>query len=205
MNSREPVYLDYLYLIETLKDYASPKSKLTQMLKTKQLVKIRRGLYLRAVEGGYSLKTLANKIYGPSYLSFEFALSYYGLIPERVETVTSASMGKNKSKLFKTPVGAFSYQSIHPSIYPYDVVRLEEDGHPFLIATKEKALCDLLSKQSSRRDVPAMKALLLDDLRLDRDELFALDLDDLRFLKARYGKKNISLLLAFLSGESNHA
>jgi predicted transcriptional regulator of viral defense system len=37
---------------------------------------------------------IANRIYAPSYVSFEMALSYYGLIPESVFAITSASTRK---------------------------------------------------------------------------------------------------------------
>ncbi|MBN1472386.1 MAG: hypothetical protein JW925_11435, partial [Syntrophaceae bacterium] len=144
MNSKQEIYLDTLSLMDSLKGYGSPKSKLTTMIKSGEVIQVRRGLYIPGGNVSYSVKTLANKIYGPSYISFEYALSYYGLIPERVENVTSAIFNKNKNKTFTTPLGTFIYQSIPAAAYPRGFVLIKENDHPFFIATKEKALCDTL-------------------------------------------------------------
>jgi len=77
----EQTYIDYLALRETLRDYASPRSHLSYMSRKGKLTRVRRGLYVPANTSGVSLLTLANKIYGPSYVSFETALAHHGLIP----------------------------------------------------------------------------------------------------------------------------
>lgn len=195
-------YFDYIYLMDSLKEYASPRSKLTMMIKSGEVIRLRRGLFLPGGSSGYSIKTLANKIYGPSYISFEYALSYYNLIPERVKTVTCASFNKNKNKLFDTPVGSFLYRSIPQAVYPYGIIRQEEDNNPFLIATKEKALCDTLSKIGGVGSMKDLTALLFDNLRMDREELFMLNMDDLTFLAPLYKKKIFGLLLKYLKTEA---
>ncbi|HLD00075.1 MAG TPA: hypothetical protein VJC11_03885 [Patescibacteria group bacterium] len=83
----------------------------------------------------------ANKIYPPSYVSFESALSHYGLIPEGVYTVTSASSKKTAS--FKTPIVEFSYRKLKAELmFGY---RLEElPGQRYKIAEIEKAVLDYL-------------------------------------------------------------
>jgi|AntAceMinimDraft_16_1070373.scaffolds.fasta_scaffold05674_7 predicted transcriptional regulator of viral defense system len=82
---------------------------------------------------------IANKIYSPSYISFEMAFSYYGLIPEAVYAITSAS--PRKTNHFKTNLADFIYQSIKPKlIFGYKLV--EYQGHYFKIAEIEKALLD---------------------------------------------------------------
>ena len=199
---RDLPYFDYIYLMDSLKEYASPKSKLTMMIKSGEVIRLRRGLFLAGGNTGYSIKTLANKIYGPSYISFEYALSYYNLIPERVKTVTSTSFNKNKNKLFDTPVGSFLYRSIPQAAYPYGVIRQEEDNNPFLIATKEKALCDTLSKISGIGSVKDLTTLLFDNLRMDREELFKLNMEDMSFLAPLYKKKIFGLLLKYLKTEA---
>ena len=205
MDKLQTPYFDYIYLMDSLREYASRKSKLTTMIKSGEVIKLRRGLFLDGRSTDYSIKTLANKVYGPSYISFEYALSYYNLIPERVETVTCASYGKNKTKRFDTPVGSFLYRSIPRVIYPYGITRQEEGSNPFLIATKEKALCDTLSKI---RGVSSMKALmvrLFDDLRIDRGELSELDLKDIAFLVPLYRRKVLALFLQYLQKEAARA
>ena len=107
MIAKDITYLDTLYISDQLKEYASPKSKLTTMIQSGELIKIKRGLYIPGDRKGYSLKTLANKIYGPSYISFESALAFHGIIPERVVNITSAVYNKNKDKTFHTQVGTY--------------------------------------------------------------------------------------------------
>ena len=66
------------------------------MIKKKEIIPIVKGFYETdsKIPGHY----LASIIYGPSYLSFEFALSYYGLIPEAVYHFTSATFNKRRRK-----------------------------------------------------------------------------------------------------------
>lgn len=196
--AEKSIYLDYLYLMNTLNGYSSPKSKLTTMIKSGEVIKIRRGLYLAGDNLSYSVKTLANMIYGPSYLSFEYALSFYNLIPEKVKVITSASYNKNKTRKYETPVGFFTYGCVNPSVYPYGIVRSEENGSPFLIATKEKAICDTLSKISGIRNVQSLAVLLENDLRIDHDELMKLEMRDVAFFAELYGKPIIRLFADYL-------
>lgn len=93
----------HLMVMDELKNYASPKARLTRMLKSGELVQIRRGLFLDNTH--ISPRVLAPVIYGPSYISFQYALSGASLIPERVPVITSATFNKNKDKLFRTPLG----------------------------------------------------------------------------------------------------
>jgi predicted transcriptional regulator of viral defense system len=62
-----------------------------------------------------TLLAIANKIYKPSYISFETALSYYRLIPESIYMINSAST--RRTYLFEAPMGRFSYRTIKPSLY----------------------------------------------------------------------------------------
>jgi len=202
MIKNPPAYLDYIFLMDQLKSYASPKSKLTTMIRAGELIKVRRGIYLYGDSSSYSLKTLANKIYGPSYLSFEYALSYYNLILERVDSLTSASLDKNKAKQFKTPLGFFIYRSVNPVVYPHGIVRIEEGESPFLIATKEKALCDTLAKIRRTTSIMSLKDLLFKDLRLDKEEVLSLNKEDVAFLVPLYKKKILFQLLKYLEEES---
>ncbi len=205
MEKPHPPYYDHIYLMDSLHNYASPKSKLTTMIKSGEVIKLRRGLFLNGSSTDYSIKTLANKIYGPSYISFEYALSYYNLIPERVETITCASYGKNKNKRFDTPVGSFLYRSIPRALYPYGIIRQEEGNNPFLIASKEKALCDTLSKIRGAGSLKALQSVLFENLRIDREELSFLNLKDIAFLAPLYRKKIVALFLLYLKKEASLA
>jgi hypothetical protein len=193
------IYIDYLALNEKLRDYASPRSHLSYLTRKGKLIRVRRGLYVPADTSAVSLLTLANKIYGPSYVSFESALAHHGLIPERAETMTSASMGKNKSKLFQTPLGAFFYRSVPVGVFPYGVEHFVEDQNTFLIASPEKALCDLLAK--SRDNIVSMELLerfLLEDLRMDPSGLAKLNKGEVSVISELYGKRAVTFLNKYL-------
>lgn len=206
MHSNVPQYPDFLFLMDHLKDYASPRAKLTQMIKTGEIIKVRRGLYVWPHSGSWSLMTLANKIYGPSYISFEYALSYHQMIPERVEMITCASRAKNKSKAYITPVGRFYYSSIPATVYPYGIMRQEVADGPFLIATPEKALCDTLSKTTPPvTSLKGLSILLYEDLRIDADALASLQANDIVFLAPLYRNKTVALFMKFFLKEINHA
>ena len=202
--SYEPVFQDFLSVHDSLASYASPNSRLTYMLKTGKIIKLRRGLYINADKHHYSLKTLANKLHGPSYISYEYALAYYGMIPERVEVVTSTIYNKKKSREFQTPLGTFNYRNINSLVYPYGVLRKEEAGQPFLIASREKALCDTLCKIRGVSSLKQFSVLLIDDLRLDVQELFMLDFQSLGFLASLYYQKNVRLLIEWLEKENGN-
>ena len=82
---------------------------------------------------------IANKIYSPSYISFEMAFSYYSLIPEAVYSVTSATSQKTNN--FKTSFGEFIYRHIKPKLmFGYKLV--EYKNQSFRIAEIEKAVLD---------------------------------------------------------------
>lgn len=170
--------------------------KLTSLVKSGEYTRIRRGLYIKGND--YNLKTLANVIYGPSYISFEYALSYYGMIPERVETVTSAVYNKNKDKVFDTPAGRFTYRYINPEIYFYGIDRQEENGEPYLIASKEKALCDILYKIKNSRANTNIEQLLFEDLRIKEDEFLKLKITDLKLIVPLYRRILLNKMLEYL-------
>ena len=187
---------DSTTVLHELREYASPKAKLTRLLRSGSLVRIRKGLYVEA--GDAPVCALAPVIYGPSYLSFEYALAWYGLISERVTSMTSACCGKNRSKRFVTPFGEYVYRDIPRDAYPYGIRREMEGSLPFLIADPEKALCDMVSKQSDVISIRDMKSLLLDDWRMEREDLLRLDLASIDFLAPRYRKRSVRILQACL-------
>lgn len=199
------IYLDSLYFKNSLNRYASPKSKLTTMIQSGKIIHIRRGLYIPGNDAPYSLKTLANKIYGPSYISFEYALSLYGIIPERATVVTSAVFKKNKNKKFSTPAGTFVYRCVPDDVFYLDVRRTEEDAHPFLIASMEKALCDYIYLHRYIRTISQLIYFLYQDMRMDRSILSTLDLETIQTLAPLYRKRVFFYLVQHLKKEISNA
>lgn len=186
-------YLDYNTLLEEFAEYKSPKSKITNLLKSGEVIKVKRDLFVAGITSKANVNILANIIYNPSYISFEYALNYYGLIPERVDIITSATFNKNKNRVYETELGIFEYRYLSKSVYPYGIVRVEENGEPFLIASKEKALCDTLSKIRSVESVKKISYLLFEDLRIDKEQIQSLNLEDIKFYSEIYTQPNIKL------------
>lgn len=178
------------------KNYNNKNTKLTRDVKAGKLIKIKRGLY--ETNPNTPAYYLANFIYGPSYISFDFALSYYGLIPERVETVTCATFNKNKKKVYDTPFGTLIYRDVPERVFPFYVDVIEENGYIFHLATKEKALSDKLYTLNPVKNIEQMKMLLLFDLRIDEEELKKLDIDVIENLSEIYHSTNVLLLYKYL-------
>ncbi|MFC1765226.1 hypothetical protein ACFL6U_24535 [Planctomycetota bacterium] len=193
---------DYQTLLVVLSGYARPRDKITAMLRRGEIVRIKKGLYIFGKDyqkRPYAREVLANLIYGPSYVSMEYALSYYGLIPERVETVTSVAQGRTRR--FDTPVGLFTYQSIPLAGYQghFQRIELEGDGG-FLMALPEKALAEKLRSErgaglSTQHEV---EIFVLENLRVDPSALATMHLDRLSIIGRQYRSRRIQLLSQWL-------
>lgn len=158
-----------------LKDYSQPVFKLHQLVKDGTLIRLKRGLYHVNPALSHKLansEVIANVLYdGVSCISLEYALSFYGLIPERVMGVTSVVSGR--SKRFVTPLGWFRYKSIPEELMPIGVISRKGA----LIASPERALCDyLLTRKNLRISSPEMmKSYLEEDVRFDFDSFEGYD------------------------------
>ena len=192
----------YDMLMEELNDYANPKTKIGRLVKEGKYTPIVRGLYEDDPSTpGYFL---AGSIYGPSYLSFEFALFYYGLIPELVHTFTSATYDKKKKKIYETHFGRFTYRDVPKAVYPYGIKIVRESDYYFLIASPEKALCDMVYTVSPLKNQAEMMSYIEFDLRVDIDELAKFDKVLLRTIADNYRCVNVKLLSRIiLKGENN--
>lgn len=200
------MHKNHMTIMHELRDYASPKARLTRMIKSGDVIQVRRGIYLDARESkAYSVKSLAAVIYGPSYISFEYALAHYGLIPERAQAVTSATYGKNKNRHFSTPVGEFYYYYLPSAVFPYGVMLGSENDQGYLMATREKAFCDTLYKTRGVGSIKAIESLLFEDWRMEREAVLSLDRKDLNFLAPLYRRKIFRLLLQWLEGKAHDA
>ena len=171
--STQELYLRY-------KDYKTPHVKIRTEVKNKRLFPVVRGLY--EDKKNISAYLLVSYIKPQAYLSFEYVLSYYGLIPERVFTVMAATVGKSHTELVETSFGNFYYQDVPKNVYRFGIRVVEEDGYAYLMASPEKALCDLLYKKKPTTSMKEFKTLLFEDLRIDESEFFKLSKEDLLYL-----------------------
>ena len=184
-------------LVEEYKSYRNPKMKIGRLVKERKLIPIIRGLY--ETDDSVPGYLLANIIYGPSYLSFEFALSWYDLIPEAVFTITSASFSKKKNKRYDTFYGCYTSMDVPQQVFPYGKKYFEENNYGFIIASKEKAICDQLYKCHPCSNKTELKALLFDNLRIDENSFWNTDLEQMEELANLYNTKNHKLLLSLLN------
>jgi len=159
-------------------DMASPEKKIQSLERNGELIRLKRNLFI--VNPDLAMKeTLpelcANHLYGPSYVSLQWALRYYGMILERVYTVTSVTT--KRSRQFSTPIGKFSFMQVSPRYFPVGVECREESGVSFLMASREKALCDTILYDAfvPRQSLKGLRIYLEEDMRLDMDVLPELD------------------------------
>ncbi len=188
-------------VIKNYNDYSNKNTKLLRDIKDKKLFKIVNGLYeTDSNTPGY---LLASSIYGPSYISFEYALSYYGLIPERVTTITCATFEKKKKKEYITDFGTFTYRDIPSSAYPEEIILKEENNYSYQIATPEKALCDKLYSLSPLFNYTNLENMLFNDLRIDEEAFNKLDILKINKLSKLYHSTNVELLAKYMRRNKN--
>lgn len=137
------------------------------------IIKLRRGYYIfEDVEKGETFRYYtANKIYSPSYISMESALSYYNLIPEGV--FTTVSLCTRNTTSFSTPIGSFSYRNVKaPLFFGYRLLNIH--GHIIKMAETEKSVLDYL--YLNKIDTPD----IMEGLRFNESQLHdLLDFDKL--------------------------
>jgi len=193
---------DYQTLTDALKDLSSPRDKTTLLLRQGVIVRVKKGLYVfgdKYRRYPYSKELLANLVYGPSYVSHDYALAYHGLIPERVEALTSVT--PSRSRRFSTPVGLFIYRQIPARAYEIGMVRVEgEQGQAFLIASPEKALADkIVSVRGAHiASFGEMGRFLEEDLRIDVGALQPLSAEKIDEFAGRYRSLRLRRLSGYL-------
>lgn len=161
-----------------------------------EIFRLKKGLYVlspQVSEKPFVMPLLANHIYGPSYVSMETALRYYGLIPEGVYSTISLTTGVTRS--YKNKIGVFRYVHCDKGYFPIGITVGNEAGVSFLIACREKALCDqiVFTPRLNLRYQSDVARYLDEDLRFDTDALSDFDLDILRAC-ADKGKKKASII-----------
>lgn len=156
----------------------SVRDKISDLEKRGFLIRLKRGMYVvsKSITGlDLSLELIANHLYGPSYVSLESALRFYGIIPESVHSTFSMTL--KRSRNFKNSLGYFEYISCQPDYYSIGITQVTRENYAFLIATPEKALCDLIAytPKVRLRSLKSLQLYLEEDLRLDMDEFYKMN------------------------------
>jgi len=180
-------------LMYELQNYASPKSKLTRMIKKGDVIQVCRGVYITSPND--PRYPIASMIQSPSYISFYTALSYYQLIPEHSYAIMSAGFRLTRDKTLNTPIGRYSFHYLPDTVFPLALTPEQEDGYGFRMATQEKALCDTLYKIRSISTINAMEALLFEDLRMEKETVLGLDWSVIIKIAPLYHSTSLTTLL----------
>ncbi len=152
-------------------------------------MRIHRGLYCLA-DRYLKLKpdpfALAQRIYGPSYISLETALSYYQWIPEAVYSITSVCL--DRSREFDTPLGHFVFTSVPQTTFYIEVARVERASGSFLLAAPLKALADYVyvHKENWTSASGAVQSL-----RVDENSLTAVGTEAIDPLEGNYASLRV--------------
>lgn len=121
------------------------RNQLTLWQKQGLVLRLKRGLYILNEEDrkiNPPRTFIANQLVSPSYVSTEYALYFYGLIPEKVEDITSVTT--KKTTVIKNSLGVFRYQHLNADCFKGFEQVEEKGGLSFFIATPEKVIADFL-------------------------------------------------------------
>lgn len=192
---------EYPFFGEWIFDLIAPdssgfKNRITDWIERGLLIRLKRGFYtLRDKDRTHKFSSafLANNLYSPSYVSLEYAMQYYDLIPERVYLVTSVTTKKTNE--FMNQEGRFAYAHVKQDVFSDFTALKDSYGNTFLIASPEKALLDFMYLRMKR--IKNIKANIFEEsYRLQN--LDQIDCDKLRRISKKYKQKKLSLLTEML-------
>lgn len=126
-------------------NFATQQRQLSRWHKKKLIYKLKSGVYIlnehdRKINP--SKTYIANLLYSPSYVSTEYALGYYDLIPEKVVDVTSITT--KKTNKFTNILGTFVYQNLKTELFFGFTLIEDENNFPVQIAEPEKTVLDFI-------------------------------------------------------------
>ncbi len=172
-NNFEDLPLSHSVVYESLGEYRRRNDKISHMTKKGELIPLIRGYYVLGHPNEKNLYlpyNVANAVYGVSYVSRYSALSYYGLLTDGIQSVESATT--KRSKIIDNRLGRFSYHHIPDAVFYIGIRSLNVSSFcTFLMASPEKALCDLIwtSERLQITSYSDMIYFLEDDQRIDLD------------------------------------
>lgn len=195
----QTAYVETQNLLPFLSEYTNPRDLISRMVKRGDLIRLKNGFFIIAEKIRSSpapYEQIGNLLYGPSYISLEWALSHYQMIPEGVYLVTSVTT--NQSKNYPTPIGTFDYTFLNHSRYAIGIDQQQNSGGRYLIATPEKALADLVHFKS--RDLKKKDLLidLIEGRRIDEGVLKSLNKKHIQEIADNYRSRNVNELSSAL-------
>jgi predicted transcriptional regulator of viral defense system len=188
-------YISAQHLMPLLTNYSNPRDFISRLVKQRELIRLKNGFFViseKIENSKVPYEQIANLLYGPSYVSFEWALSHYGMIPEGVYVVTSATISKSVS--FKTPLATFDYIYLGLSRYIVGIDQASNQAGNFLIATPEKALADLVHLKSKNLNENELLTDLIEARRIEENYLKNLNKQHLLEIAESYRSKAVTTL-----------
>lgn len=156
-----------------LTGYSNPNAKIKLWVEQGYLVPLKRGLYIVSQEITQQepcLGLIANHLYAPSYVSLQYALRQYGLIPERVMLITNITTCHARN--FSNSFGSFAYHNVDRAYFALGITSRTEGSSSYMIAIPEKALVDtILFTTKVPNSLVGLEQFLEEDMRFDMDAL----------------------------------
>lgn len=183
-------------------EMSAGNQKVSNLETAGKIIRLKKGLYVvnpKVSRVSLSSELIANHLYAPSYVSMQTALRYYGLIPEAV--YTTQSMTLKHSRNFDTPIGRFEYQRMTREAFGIGITSINKHSYAFLIATPEKALCDLIasSPMVNLRYIKDVETYLQEDIRMEMEDFINMDTSIFeRYAKVGKKAKSIETLIKYL-------
>ena len=191
--------ITFQQLKESYSNLTDVKGKIARDIKKGKLFPLVKGIY--ETNSNAQGARLAQYIYGPSYLSFDYVLFVQSLIPETVyNTFTCATFNKKKRKTYTNKFGTFIYRDVPSAVYNLGVIAYQEEGYSFSMATAEKELCDKLYILPPVKTIKDLKQMLFEDLRIDKDKFNQLNMQDILDIAPLYHSTNLNLFSKYIKG-----
>jgi len=176
-----------------LSGYSNPNAKIKLWVEQGCLVPLKRGLYIVSQEITQQepcIGLVANHLYSPSYVSLQYALRQYGLIPERVMLITNITTCHARS--FSNALGMFTYHNVSRAYFALGITSNTEGLSSYMIATPEKALVDtILFTTKVPNSLVGLEQFLEEDMRFDMEALHAMNISLLQAIAEVSPKRTI--------------
>jgi hypothetical protein len=180
-------------ILHLLKGYKRPFDKINELVRQEILTPVKNGLFIPGIKTKITKPEpflIANHLWGPSYVSLESALAYWGYIPERVFEISSVTV--KSAKTYLTKAGRFSYLHASLPYYSLGIISISlTKKQTVMIASPEKALCDkiIMTTGILLRSTKQVRDYLLDELRMDEEMLGKLDINEIESWITNSSKK----------------
>ena len=189
-------FLSYGQLYEQVsRDYRSPRSKITEMLRNGEIFHIKRGWY---ADTRIAPEAAAMVLEPFAYISFQSALRFHGLIPEAVFNYTVASPMLRNKTVYSNCFGTFLFYPVPVQAAGEGLYVMAAGKETFFIAGAEKALMDTVFRVRNITSVHEMILFLIEDMRIEEEDLVNLDLPFIEKTAPLYNRNKEQLLVSAL-------